>query len=133
MVCKIEPTSCIAILLTLFVIRILFVTRKLNQSCQFRGRLHKPGKIAKQHQFRHRHNKKYDIGHRSKQLIISTDAHHPYFINSFFLLCPQVSQRNGYVWRQQACTLTVHKVTSCSDKIHSPQPLFKKDNDARKS
>lgn len=32
----------------------------------------------------------------------------------------------------KTCTLTVHKVTSCSDKIHSPQLLFKKDTDVRK-
>jgi len=38
------------------------------------------------HQFRHRHNKKHDIGHRSKPLIISSHTHHPYFINSFFIV-----------------------------------------------
>ena len=30
-----------------------------------------------------------------------------------------MGQRNGYVCRQQTCTLAFHKVTSCSDKIHS--------------
>jgi hypothetical protein len=35
------------------------------------------------HQFRHSHNKKYAIGHRSNPLTISSHPHHPYFINTF--------------------------------------------------